>query len=85
MNVIAQVFGGYSIGQIVLMIIVAVGVISILVAFLRARQIAIPAEFVTYAWIVLGVIVAALAVIIILGVARSGGIIGAIKILMGMM
>lgn len=73
MNLVAQIFAGYSIGQIVLFIIVAVGVISILVVFLRARNIAIPAEFVTYCWIVLGCIVAAIAVMLILQLSRGIG------------
>lgn len=64
--ILAQLAGGYSIGQIVLGAIMVVGIVSILITFLRARNIAIPAEFVTYAWIVLGVIVAIVAVKIIL-------------------
>ncbi len=64
--ILGQLAGGYSIPQLVLIAIVVVGVISILVVFLRARGIQIPAEFQTYAWIVLAVIVAAFAVKILL-------------------
>jgi hypothetical protein len=63
---LAQLAGGYSIGQMVLVAIVVIGVISVLVVFLRARGIAIPPEFQTYGWIVLAVIVAAFAVKILL-------------------
>ena len=64
--IFAQLAGGYSLGQMILIAIVVIGIISILVVFLRARGIAIPGEFQTYAWIVLAVVVAAFAVKILL-------------------
>jgi hypothetical protein len=48
-TMLAQFAGGYSIGQIALFAIMAIGVVSILIVFIRARGIAIPPEFVTYA------------------------------------
>jgi hypothetical protein len=63
---LAQMGSSYSIGQLVLAAILVIGVISILVVFMRARGIAIPPEFITYGWIVLAVIIAAVAVKLIL-------------------
>jgi hypothetical protein len=62
----AQLAGGYSLGQMVLIAIAVIGILAILVVFLRARGVQIPAEFQTYGWIVLAVIVAAFAVKILL-------------------
>ena len=65
-SILAQLAGGYSLGQMVLIAIVVIGILAILVVFLRARGVQIPAEFQTYGWIVLAVIVAAFAVKILL-------------------
>lgn len=61
-----QFYAGWGIGQWVLAAILIIGVLSILVAFINARGWQIPQEFKIYAWIVLGVVVAAIAVKIIL-------------------
>jgi hypothetical protein len=64
---IAQQFAAsYSLGQMALAAILTIGVLSILVVFMRARGIAIPGEFITYGWIVLAVVIAVVAVKIIL-------------------
>ncbi len=62
----AQMAAGYSVGQWVLIAIVVIGIISILMVFIRSRGLAIPPEFITYAWIVLAVVVAVVAVKILL-------------------
>ena len=62
MSLIAQVLGGWSIGQIALAVIIIAGICAVVVIILNRLGVKIPDWFQAILWVVLAVVVGAVAI-----------------------